>query len=74
MFSLPTSIVSVLQPFDCLFTCPTLAHEHGLPAGTLLAQVPRTMGLSAERRFELSSGAESGAVFAAPTGRLQESS
>ncbi len=59
MFPLPASIVSVLQPFACLFTAPTLAHLHVLLTGTLLAQGPRTvtaalraMGLSAERRFE----------------------
>ncbi|RKT47630.1 transposase [Thiocapsa rosea] len=59
MLPLPASIVSVLQPFACLFTAPTLAHLHVLLAGTLLAQGPRTvtaalraMGLNAERRFE----------------------
>ena len=59
MFPLPAAIVSVLQPFACLFTAPTLAHLHVLLTGTLLAQGPRTvtatlraMGLSAERRFE----------------------
>jgi hypothetical protein len=59
MLPLPASIVSVLQPFACLFTAPTLAHLHVLLTGTLLAQGPRTvtaalraMGLSAERRFE----------------------
>ncbi|RKT46173.1 hypothetical protein [Thiocapsa rosea] len=59
MLPLPASIVSVLQPFACLFTAPTLAHLHVLLAGTLLAQGPstvtaalRVMGLNAERRFE----------------------
>jgi len=59
MLSLPASIVSILQPFSCLFTHPTWLHVQVLLAGTLLAQGPRTvtgalraMGLSAERRFE----------------------
>jgi hypothetical protein len=59
MRPLPTSIVSVLQPFACLFTRPTWVHVEVLLAGTLLAQGPRTvtaalraMGLSDERRFE----------------------
>ena len=43
MFPLPASIVSVLQPFACLFTAPTLAHLHVLLTGTLLAQGPRTV-------------------------------
>jgi hypothetical protein len=59
MRPLPTSMVSVLQPFACLFTRPTWVHVQVLLTGTLLAQGPRTvtaalraMGLSAERRFE----------------------
>jgi hypothetical protein len=59
MFPLPASLISVPQPFACLFTRPTRAHVHVLPAATLLAQGPRTMtaalratGLNAERRFE----------------------
>lgn len=59
MRPLPTSIVSVLQPFACLFTRPTWLHVQVLLSGTLLAHGPRTvtaalraMGLSDERRFE----------------------
>ena len=59
MLSLPISIVSILQPFACLFTHPTWIHVQVLLAGTLLGQGPRTvtaalraMGLSAEQRFE----------------------
>jgi len=58
MLSLPISIVSILQPFACLFTHPTWIHVQVLLAGTLLGQGPRTvtaalraMGLSAEQRF-----------------------
>ncbi len=40
MFPLPASIVSVLQPFNCLFTMPTLAHLHVLLAGTLPVRAP----------------------------------
>ncbi|EGV19954.1 transposase [Thiocapsa marina] len=57
--ALQPSIVSVLKPFACLFTTPTLAHLHVLLTGALLAQGPRTvtaalraMGLSAEQRCE----------------------
>ncbi len=59
MRPLPATIVSVLQPFACLFTRPTWKHAQILLIGTLLAQGPRTvtaalrvMGLSEERRFE----------------------
>jgi hypothetical protein len=59
MSPLPVAIVSVLQPFACLFTQPTWRQAQVLLVGMLLAQGPRTvtaalrvMGLGAERRFE----------------------
>jgi hypothetical protein len=59
MGPLAVAIVSVLQPFACLFTQPTWRHAQVLLVGMPLAQGPRTvaaalrvMGLGAERRFE----------------------
>jgi hypothetical protein len=59
MRPLPTAIVSVPEPFACLFTRLIRAHVQMLLSVTLLAQGPRTvtaalcaMELSAERCFE----------------------
>jgi hypothetical protein len=59
MFPLPASIVSVLRPFACLLSAPTLPRLHVLLTGALLEQGPRTVtaalraiGLSAQPRFE----------------------